>query len=262
MFDNTCKFLAENFPNDFATWLLGQPITLTKLSPKELFVEPIRADAVILLQSDELILHIEFQTLPEEDIPFRMADYRLRGYRRYPLKRMRQVVVYLQKVTSKKQLKLVEQTKFTLEETVHRFQAIRLWEQPTDLFLSTPGLLPFAVLSDTSSQDSTLQAVAAQIDSINDRRIQNNITASAAILSGLVLKEDVIQRLLRRDMMRESVIYQSIKQEGREEGREEGACETALKIAASMLKKGVPAESVVEFTGLTLEQVQQLQTQR
>jgi predicted transposase/invertase (TIGR01784 family) len=119
-------------------------------------------------------------------------------------------------------------------------------------------LLPFAVLSDTSSQDSTLQAVAAQIDRINDRRIQNNITASAAILSGLVLEEDVIQRLLRRDMMRESVIYQSIK----EEGREEGASETALKIAASMLKKGVLAESVVEFTGLTLEQVQQMQTQQ
>jgi predicted transposase/invertase (TIGR01784 family) len=137
-----------------------------------------------------------------------------------------------------------------------------LWEQPTDLFLSTPGLLPFAVLSDTSSQDSTLQAVAAQIDSIIDRKTQNNVTASAAILAGLVLKEDVIQRLLRRDMMRESAIYQSIIQEGREEGRQEGASETALKIAVNMLKKGVSAESVVEFTGLTLEQVQQLQTQQ
>jgi predicted transposase YdaD len=40
MFDNTCKFLAENFPSDFATWLLGKPITLTKLSPKELSLEP------------------------------------------------------------------------------------------------------------------------------------------------------------------------------------------------------------------------------
>jgi predicted transposase YdaD len=45
MFDNTCKFLAENFSSDFATWLLGEPITLTKLSPKELSLEPIRAEA-------------------------------------------------------------------------------------------------------------------------------------------------------------------------------------------------------------------------
>ena len=25
-YDNTCKFLAETFPSDFASWLLGRPI--------------------------------------------------------------------------------------------------------------------------------------------------------------------------------------------------------------------------------------------
>jgi predicted transposase YdaD len=59
-FDNTCKFLAENFSADIATWLLGTPIELTKLEPSELFVEPIRADAVIFLESKDLLLHIEF----------------------------------------------------------------------------------------------------------------------------------------------------------------------------------------------------------
>lgn len=87
MFDNICKFLAENFSADFAKWLLGESITLTQLSPKELSLEPIRADALILLQSDEQILHIEFQTEPDSKIPFRMADYRLRGYRRFPEKK-------------------------------------------------------------------------------------------------------------------------------------------------------------------------------
>ncbi|RUT05011.1 hypothetical protein DSM106972_038320 [Dulcicalothrix desertica PCC 7102] len=126
MYDNICKFLAENFSDDLATWLLGKPITLTKMEPKEFFVEPIRPDAVILLQSDKLILHVEFQTLPEEEIPFRVTDYRLRGYRLHPDKPMYQVVIYLKKVTSKKDLKLVKQTKFTLENTVHRFNVIRL----------------------------------------------------------------------------------------------------------------------------------------
>lgn len=127
MYDNICKFLAENFTNDLATWLLKKQVTLTKMEPKEFFVEPVRPDAVILLQSDELILHVEFQTLPEEEIPFRMTDYRLRGYRINPDKRMYQVVIYLKKVTSKKDLKLVKKTKFTLEETTHRFNVIRLW---------------------------------------------------------------------------------------------------------------------------------------
>jgi len=64
MIDNICKFLAENFSADFASWLLGESITLTKLEPSELSVEPIRADSVIFLESVEIILHLEFQTQP------------------------------------------------------------------------------------------------------------------------------------------------------------------------------------------------------
>lgn len=110
MFDNVCRYLAEQFSADIATWLLGQPITLTKLSPSELFLEPLRADALILLQSEALVLHVEFQTKPDEAIAFRMADYRLRVYRRYPNKQMQQVVVYLRPSRSR----LVYQTAFEL----------------------------------------------------------------------------------------------------------------------------------------------------
>jgi predicted transposase YdaD len=49
MFDNVCRFLAESFSADFATWLLGESIALTQLSPSELSLEPIRADASIQL---------------------------------------------------------------------------------------------------------------------------------------------------------------------------------------------------------------------
>jgi predicted transposase/invertase (TIGR01784 family) len=100
MFDNVCKFLAETYSVDFATWLLGQPTAFTQLSPFELSVEPIRADALILLESEELILHLEFQTDPDADMPFRMADYRLRVYRRFPGKQMRQIVIYLRPTRS------------------------------------------------------------------------------------------------------------------------------------------------------------------
>jgi predicted transposase YdaD len=55
-YDNTCKFLAETFPSDFASWLLGKAIALTKLEPSELSLEPIRADSVIFLESSEVIL--------------------------------------------------------------------------------------------------------------------------------------------------------------------------------------------------------------
>ncbi len=155
MFDNVCKFLAESFSSDFATWLLGKPVTFTELSPSELSLEPIRADALILLQSDEMVLHLEFQTVPKANIPFRMIDYRLRVYRKFPHKQMRQVVIYLQPSDSE----LVYQAEFVLENTFHRFEVIRLWEQPTELFLNSPGLLPFATLSQTNDQTRTLEVV-------------------------------------------------------------------------------------------------------
>jgi predicted transposase/invertase (TIGR01784 family) len=163
MYDNTCKFIAETFPADLATWLLGEPISLTKLEPSELSVEPIRADSLIFLESEEIILHAEFQTAPKPDIPFRMADYRLRAYRRYPGKQMRQIVIYLRQSGSD----LVYQNTFEIENFRSSFEVIRLWEQPTEIFLQSPGLFPFAVLSQTNKPDNVLRQVAGQIEQIS-----------------------------------------------------------------------------------------------
>jgi predicted transposase/invertase (TIGR01784 family) len=88
MYDSTCKFIALEYSKDLATWLLGKPLDLTEIKPSELSLEPIRADSLIFLESEELILHIEFQTDPKEDIPYRMLDYATRLYRRYPGKRL------------------------------------------------------------------------------------------------------------------------------------------------------------------------------
>jgi predicted transposase/invertase (TIGR01784 family) len=251
MFDNICKFLAETFATDFARWLLGEAIALSELSPTELSLEPIRADALILLQSEDIVLHLEFQTQPKPDIPFRMLDYRVRVYRRFPRKRMRQIVVYLQQSSSE----LVEQTTFTLEHTRHEFSVIRLWEQPTEIFLQSPGLLPFAILSQTSDSEAllrsplalpkasadrtqVLQQVAQEIDQLTDQRIQSNVAASTFILAGLVLEKEVIAQLLRRDIMQESVTYQAIKAEGREEGRKEGK-QTEVALIVRLLHRRV-----------------------
>jgi predicted transposase/invertase (TIGR01784 family) len=247
MFDNVCKFLAESFPADFASWLLGEPIALTELSPSELSLEPIRADALILLQSDQLVLHLEFQTGPKADIPFRMSDYRLRVYRKFPRKRMRQVVIYLQPSESE----LVYQTEFVLENSLHRFEVIRLWEQPSEVFFNSPGLLPFVTLSQTDDKTRTLEEVAKVIEALNDTRIRSNVAASTAVLAGLVLNKDVIKKILRSDIMRESVIYQDILQQGLEQ--------KAQEIAIKMINKGIDIEIIVDVTGLTIEQVQRLQ---
>ena len=212
---------------------------------------------MILRQSENLVLHAEFQTKPDLDIPFRMANYRLRVYRRFLQKEMRQVVIYLKKSTSD----LVYQNSFSLSKMRHSFDVIRLWEQPTELFLEAPGLLPFAVLSRTEKAPGVLRQVAQKIDSIRNRRMQSNVAASAAILAGLVLEEKLIQRLLRREIMQDSVIYQQITREAKEEGKREGKREGREEVGINLLRSGMSVEQVVGFTGLSVESIKQLQQQ-
>jgi predicted transposase/invertase (TIGR01784 family) len=245
MYDDTCRFLAEKFSADFASWLLGEAVTLTEIQPSELSLDPIRADAMILLQSEESILHIEFQTLPKQEIPFRMLDYRVRGQRRYKGKPMRQVVIYLKSTTSE----MVYQTSYVLERTRHEFDVIRLWEQPAALFLQYPGLLPFATLGQSESPEGILRQVTQIVDQIGDPMMQANLMAASAILAGLRLEEDVIYRLVQRDIMQESVIYRSIQNE------------KTRAIALNLLREGVSIETVARGTGLSIEEVQQLQQQ-
>lgn len=266
MFDNVCKFLAENFSTDFATWLLGEPISLTQLSPSELSLEPIRADALILLESAEVVLHLEFQTQPDANIPFRMIDYRLRVYRRFPQKQMRQVVIYLKETSSE----LVRQNTFSIPGSRHEFEVIRLWEQPAEVFLRYPGLLPFAVLGETNDKNSTLQQVAQEIEGISNQRQQSNVAAATSILAGLVLEKQLIKRVLRREIMRESVIYQDIWEEaeaegraegeakGKAEGKAEGIQEGVRLVAVNLLNSGMAVEEVVRMTGLSLQEVELL----
>ena len=224
MFDSVSKFQIEQYPLDFATWPLGEPIALTRLEPTELSVEPIRADSIILLQSSEVVFHCEFQTDPDSNMPFRMADYRLRVYRKFPRKRMVQVVIYLRETNSE----LVYQTTFQAGELNHTFQVIRIWEVPTSVLLGSTGLLPYAVLGQTEDRVGVLQQVSTLVDGL-PRREQSNLIAVTSVLAGLQLDRAIIQRLMRSEIMKESVIYQDILAQGEQKGRTEGSRKVELR---------------------------------
>ena len=250
MFDNTCKFLAENFSADFANWLLGEPISLTKIEPSELSLEPIRADSIIFLESTEIVLHLEFQTEPNANIPFRMADYYLRLYRKFPTRKLHQTVIYLTPSNSE----LVHLTHFIQPQLNHQFNVIRLWEEPTATFQKSLGLIPLAVLTKTPNPVQTLTEIAQTIETISDLREQSNVAAATAIMSGLKLDKSIIQRLLRSDIMKESVIYQEILLEGQTKGK----AEATLQIARNMIRSGMTTEAIAELTRLAIEQIQKL----
>ena len=257
MYDNTCKYLAENFTEDIASWLIGNRVTLTELNPTELNVDPIRADSLILLTNEDLILHVEFQTIPDPNMSFRMADYRLRAYRKFPQKRMKQIVIYLTRTQSD----LVYETVFELENTRHQFEVIRLWQQPASIFLESQGLYPFASLAQTDEPESILRTVAVRIEEIGAGKVQADLAATAFILAGLVLNRDLIKQILRRDIMRESVTYQDILEEGEIKSEGKWRFEEAKGLVIRLLTRkfgNVSPTLLAKIEALPLERVESL----
>ncbi|MBN3885091.1 MAG: Rpn family recombination-promoting nuclease/putative transposase [Nostoc sp.] len=218
-YDNTLKYLVEQYPEDFIRYLLASEATDIQILKTELNQEPIRADSVTFLQTANQILHLEFQTLPASTppLPLRMLDYWVRLYRQYNCD-IEQVVIFLKPTTS--EAVFVDQ--FTARNTTHRYRIIRIWEQDPEPLLLFPGLLPLATLARTDSPQSLLQQVAVQVSMIEEEATKQSISVCTQLLAGLVFEPELIRQFLRREDMRESAIYQEILEEGLQEGRQRG----------------------------------------
>jgi predicted transposase/invertase (TIGR01784 family) len=184
-------------------------------------------------------------------------------------------VIYLRKTTSRK----VYETRFAANNFVHEFRVVRLWEEETELFLESPGLLPYAALTNTDDREGVLREVARKIEDMPDRREQGNLMAISAVMGALSLDKDVIQRILRRDIMQASPMYQEMQAWAREEARawakeqaerelrisveheigESVALQKARSIALNLLRQGISLEMIAQATGLSIEQLQNLE---
>ncbi|MFB8797683.1 MAG: Rpn family recombination-promoting nuclease/putative transposase [Microcoleus sp.] len=262
-YDNTCKYLAEKFPAAFVSWLLpiDEPTSVQVLKT-ELIQEPIRADSLVFLQTDNQILHLEFETRPYSDPPiaFRMLDYYVRLKRQYSCS-INQVVIFLQQTASEQ----VFVSEYTDANTRHSYRVIRLWEQDPALLLSVPGLLPFATLSQTNSPRNLLEQIATQIATIEEPNQQADLLACTQVLAGLRFEKDLIRQLFRKETMRGSVIYQEIREDGLLEGRQLGLLEGRKDEALSLLTRllirrigSIAPETTEQIQTLSVEELEDL----
>ncbi|MBD2365381.1 Rpn family recombination-promoting nuclease/putative transposase [Anabaena minutissima FACHB-250] len=219
-YDNLCKIIAEQYPRDFIRWLLTQEPQQIEILKTELSIEPIRADSVTFLQTENRILHLEFQTTIKSQTPIalRMLDYYVRLTRKYQVP-VTQVVIFLQETRDE----IAFTTEYVSEVTTHRYRIIRMWEQDPGLFLGNLALLPLAPLTRTDSAQVLLSQIAQEIAKIPDIETRRNTAAYTEILAGLKFDKDLIRQLLSEDIMQESVIYQDILQKGEKKGEQKEA---------------------------------------
>ncbi len=84
-FNNVCKLLAEKYPAELVRWLTASESANVKVLKTELSIEPIRADSVTFIQTNNQILHIEFQTLTQSKQLIPHKHY----YRKLPKKSLK-----------------------------------------------------------------------------------------------------------------------------------------------------------------------------
>ncbi|MBW4471348.1 MAG: Rpn family recombination-promoting nuclease/putative transposase [Stenomitos rutilans HA7619-LM2] len=213
-FDNLCKLLSQQHPARFAAWILGEPQAVVKVLKTELSIEPIRADSVTFLQTQDRLLHLEFQVKLESDppLPLRMLDYWVRLYRLYRLP-ITQAIVLLLPPSERDAI----ETTFAVEATRYEYSVIKMWQLDPALLLNDVALLPLAPLAAAKAPEQLLNQVAQQVSKIESTQQRQQVSAYTQLLAGLRFKKALVKQIFREGMMRESVIYQEILQEGRQE---------------------------------------------
>ncbi|MEY3223487.1 MAG: hypothetical protein RLZZ203_2343 [Cyanobacteriota bacterium] len=253
-FDNICKLLAEKYPFDFARWLLPEEPQKIRVLKTELGIEPIRADFLTFLQTENQILHIEFQTLATSTIPIplRMLDYYVRLTRQYQIS-VTQVVIFLQETNHENAFTEA----YISDTTTHRYRVIRMWEQDSTFFLNNLALLPLAPLTRTNSPQILLSQVSQNVAKIADREAKQNIAAYTEILAGLRFEKTLISQLLSEEIMQESVIYQDILQKGEQRGEQKGEQRTIIRLLNRRFGE-IDSSLIDKIRMLTIEQLDNL----
>ncbi len=267
-FDNICKRLAEFYPRDFASWLLGQPVDEVEVLKTELGKEPIRADSLIMLRLSGSILHMEFQTTPRSKppLPLRMLDYWVQGYRKYELP-IEQFVIVLTETGEE------IPTEFRAPNTWHRYHVIKVWEIDPALLLGHPGLLPLALLARSPQPEALLRQVAEKVTRLEPEELRPELTSCAFFLAGLRFDKELVRSLFPEAIMQESSTYQDLVQrseqkgfqqglgQGIEQGIEQGILKGGASITLLQLQNllGVLNPTVQShILALPLEQIQEL----
>ena len=218
-YDNACKFLADQYPAAFASWILGEEVPVAKTLKTELKLEPIRADSVSLLHTGKLLLHLEFQVDVEEEPPMglRMVDYWVQLYRKYRLP-VRQCVILLRESAATRRFV----GRFQHDRMLFTFDVIRLWELGKEVFLHDEELYPLAVLAATDQPEQLLMEVSSKIDTIKVVPKRRSIATTAYVLAGLRFSEEQLDLFFKEEIMKESVTYQKILKKGQIEGEARG----------------------------------------
>jgi predicted transposase YdaD len=227
-YDATSKLLIEIAPEGWVT-LLGQPRTSdqVELVDSDLSTVSASADKVIRVNDPTpWILHLEFQTGSDSNLPRRLLRYNALLQEVHELE-VASVVVLLRKEANSTRL-----TGNKLSSTPvgpdwnFGYRVIRVWERSPDEFLqSSLALAPLAPIANIKRDalPELIDKLRQRIEHQQDLEVRGRLWTATKVLMGLKYDDALTEILLQGVMgMEDSVTYQAMVRRATEKGMREG----------------------------------------
>jgi len=247
-YDITLKYLSDKFPKHFVEFIIdGFEGEVTPLD-KELPTNKRQTDYLVKVKDtslnngiEDFILHIEFQSSHDVDMPQRMMAYYARIVDKHKLP-VYPVVVYLNQTDENRTIQSEYMSSIYNEDIMKfRYKVVKVWEIDSTRIIgnSLYGLFPIIPLTshEIASEKEYLETcfdLVQNVD-IDDKVLKSEMLVCTSILAGLKYPKDMIKSLMKEEIMKESVIYQDILNEGKVEGKAEGKAEGMEESIISVL---------------------------
>jgi predicted transposase/invertase (TIGR01784 family) len=234
-YDITLKFLSGKFPEHFVSLIFdefeGDVMPLDKELPYSghdsdyvVKIEDSRADC----EDDKFILHIEFQSTRDSNMPRRMMSYYARIVDKYGLP-VYPVVIYLNSDNFGPNTPDTYVNSIYNEDIMKfKYRVLKVWEMDPKMIIDKDlyGLFPILPLTNhgNTNDNKCLEACfdLVQNADIKDEALKADMSVCTGVLAGLRYPKELVKSLMKVEIMQESVIYQDILNEGIEKGKKEG----------------------------------------
>ena len=261
-YDLTMRHLALWFPEDIAYLSLGRKVETVEIVSPDLPAIERRADwlSKVTVEGETFLLQVEFQTEYSEQKVVTMLDYRVRARAVYALPVFSAVVYLTDDRYPGPGKNWFEEIVLGQQQHVFRFHEVRLWELDARRVLGggLRGLIPLVPLMKGETGSPPLVQSLEAATRVADNEERSNLVAAIAVLAGIRYPADLIHGLIRREAMKESVIYQEILAEGLAEGREEGREEGRREGRREGLVRHILGTLTRRFDGVPLDVEQRI----
>ncbi len=222
-FDATLKDLVQSYPQD---WLAGLdfPVTgpVSILTPD---LSTLTAFTDTVLRVGDVLVHLDFQSGADPDLPRRMLLYNVLLHEQYALP-VHSLVVLLRPKANRSDLtgQVTYEGRPGRGRLEFRFEVVRLWEVPVETLLTGGlGTLPLAPLGQLPGGTAPEEGLPAVIGRLVERALAElpepeagRLVTGAFVLSGLRIRPEAAVPMFHGvRAMHDSTTYQYIIDEGR-----------------------------------------------